>query len=263
MATYTLSTAFGDIPLTVSERGQGRPVLLLHGGAGPTSVAGFADLMAARAPLRVLTPVNPGFAGTPRPDGLDSIRRLGELYRHLLDHLELSGVTVIGSSIGGWAAAELALASERVEQLVLVDAVGMESAEHPVADFFSLTLDQIADFSYANPDAYRIDPGALTDAQKAVTAGNRAALQAYGGRSMSDPSLESRLAGIAAPTLVVWGEADRIATPAYGRQYAAAIPGAAFQLMPDAGHLPQIETPEALLTIVDRFIGDPQLKSEA
>ncbi|WP_433175505.1 alpha/beta fold hydrolase [Actinoallomurus sp. CA-150999] len=257
MTTYTLSTSFGDIPLTVPERGQGRPVLLLHGGAGPNSVAGFADLMAARSPLRVLTPVNPGFGGTPRPDGLDSIRRLGELYRDLLDHLDLLDVTVIGSSIGGWAAAEVALcASERVERLILVDAVGLDSAEHPVADFFSLTLDQVADFSYANPDAYRIDLGALTDEQKAVTAGNRAALQAYGGRSMSDPSLAARLAGVTAPTLVVWGEADRIATPAYGKEYAAAIPGAAFHLMPDAGHLPQIETPEALLTIVDRFIGD-------
>jgi pimeloyl-ACP methyl ester carboxylesterase len=64
---------------------------------------------------------------------------------------------------------------------------------------------------------------------------------------MADPGLAARLAGIAEPTLVVWGEADQMATPAYGRQYAAAIRGATFCLVPGAGHLLQIETPEALL----------------
>jgi pimeloyl-ACP methyl ester carboxylesterase/mannose-6-phosphate isomerase-like protein (cupin superfamily) len=254
--TYTVPAAFGAVPVTVTERGQGRPVLLLHGGAGPDSVAGFADLLADRYPLRVLIPVHPGFGGTPRPSGLDSVRKLAGVYRHLLDQLGLTGVTVAGSSIGGWVAAELALcAGDRVGSLILVDAVGLESAEHPVADFFSLTLDQVVDLSYADPDAHRIDLSGLTDEQKAVTAGNRAALQAYGGTSMADPGLAARLADTAAPTLVVWGEADRMATPAYGEQYAAAIPGATFCLVPGAGHLPQIETPEALLTLFGQFTG--------
>jgi pimeloyl-ACP methyl ester carboxylesterase len=253
--TYTLSTAFGDVPLTVSERGAGRPLLLLHGGAGPASVAGLAGLLAERQGFRVLTPVHPGFDGTPRPDGLDSMRRLADLYRELLGHLGLTGVTVVGSSIGGWVAAELGLcASERVERLILIDAVGLDSADHPVADFFSLTFDQVIEISYANPDAFRPDPDVVpTDAQKAVVAGNRAALQTYGGRSMADPTLAARLAGMTAPTLVVWGEADGMATTAYGEQYAAAIPGAAFRVVPGAGHLPQIEAPDALLAIVEPF----------
>ena len=255
-ATYTVPSAAGAVPVTVTERGQGHPVLLLHGGAGPDSVAGFADLLAARYPLRVLTPVHPGFGGSPRPAGLDSVRRLAEVYRDLLGQLSLTTVTVTGSSVGGWVAAELALcAGDRVGSLILVDAVGVASAEHPVADFFSLTLDQVVDRSYADPDAHRIDLSALTDEQKAVAAGNRAALQAYGGTSMADPGLAARLAGIAAPTLVVWGEADQIATPAYGEQFAAAIPGATFCLVPGAGHLPQIETPEALLALFGRFTG--------
>ena len=255
-ATYTVPSASGAVPVTVTERGQGRPVLLLHGGAGPDSVAGFADLLAARYPLRVLTPVHPGFGGTPRPAGLDSVRKLAEVYRDLLDQLGLTGVAVMGSSVGGWVAGELALcAADRVGSLVLVDAVGVASAEHPVADFFSLTRDQVVDLSYADPDAHRIELSALTDEQKAVAAGNRAALQAYGGTSMADPGLAARLAAIAAPTLVVWGHADQIATPAYGEQFAAAIPGATFCLVPGAGHLPQIETPEALLTLFGQFTG--------
>jgi len=255
-STFTLSTSFGDVPVTVTERGQGAPVLLLHGGAGPDSVAGFADLLAARCPVRVLTPVNPGFGGTPRPGQLDSMRKLAEVYRILLDRLGLIGVTVMGSSIGGWIAAELTLiARERVGRLILLDAAGLDSVEHPVADFFSLTLDQVVDLSYADPGAHRIDLSAMTDAQKAIATGNRAALLTYGGRSMTDPELAQRLAGITVPTLVVWGEADQMMTPAYGKQYAAAIPGAEFYPMPGAGHLPQIETPEALLALFEQFTG--------
>jgi pimeloyl-ACP methyl ester carboxylesterase len=206
--------------------------------------------------VRVLTPVNPGFGGTPRRERLDSVRKLAEVYRHLIDHLDLAGVTVVGSSIGGWIAAELTLAaSDRIARLILLDAAGLDSAEHPITDFFSLTLDQVTELSWANPDAHRIDLSAMTDAQKAIMAGNRAALQGYSGPSMADPGLVTRLAGITVPTLVVWGEADRMTTPAYGKEYAAAIPGTEFHLLPGAGHLPQMETPEALLTLVEQFTG--------
>ena len=250
-ATYQVATSSGEIPVTVTQRGQGRPVLLLHGGAGPDSVAGFAGLLAERFPVQVLTPVHPGFGGTPRPAGLDSARKLGELYRNLLGQLGLTGVTVLGSSIGGWIAAELALAApDRVARLVLLDAAGLASAGHPVADYFSMTLDQVFDVSFAHPDRYRIDPATLTDGQRAVAAGNRAALEVYGGRSMADPGLAARLAGLTVPTLVIWGEADRMVTPAYGQEYAAAIPGADFRLVPDAGHLPQLEAPEAVLALL-------------
>ena len=83
--------------------------------------------------------------------------------------------------------------------------------------------------------------------------GNRASLAAYAGTAFTDPSLAGRLAGITVPTLVVWGEADRICDPDYGRAYAAAIPGARFRLLTGAGHLPQIETPGPLLDAIWDF----------
>jgi len=256
-STYNVSLPFGTVPVTVTERGRGRPILLLHGGAGPQSVSGFADLLAERFPVRTLTPVHPGFMGTPRPAGLDSARKLGEVYAALLGELDLTGAVAIGSSIGGWIAAELALcAGDRVGRLILADAGGLDSTEHPALDFFAMTLDQVVEASYAHPDAYRIDLAALTDEQRAAAAGNRAALEVYGGRAMADPSLAGRLAGITVPTLVVWGEADQMVTPAYGKEYAAAIPGATFRLLPDAGHLPQIENPAALLDAFGEFTGD-------
>jgi pimeloyl-ACP methyl ester carboxylesterase len=252
----TVSTPHGDVPVTVTESGaDGRPVLLLHGGAGPDSVTGFGDALAGRFPFRVLSPVYPGFGGTARPGWLDSIGELALVLRGLLEDLDLTDVIVAGSSIGGWVAAELALAApERVGQLVLIDPAGLDSADHPSADFFALTPDQLAELSWANPEGHRIDPAAMPEAQRAILLGNREALLAYGGRTMADPTLAVRLGGITAPTLVIWGEADRIVTPGYGKEYAAAIPGAVFREVPAAGHLPQLENPPAVLELFGELV---------
>lgn len=247
-------TASGSAVVTLVDQGEGHPFLLLHGGAGPQSVGTFADLLSAGRPARVLTPTHPGFAGTPRPGHLAGIRGLAALYVALLETLELTDVTVIGNSIGGWIAAELALiGSPRISSVVLVDAVGLQVDTHPIVDFFSLTLDQVADLSYYEPDKYRLDATTIPEPARTAMAGNRAALLAYGGTTMSDPTLLGRLAGITLPTLVIWGAADRIVEPEHGRIYAAEIPGARLNLIDTAGHLPQLETPQRLVTDVWDF----------
>jgi pimeloyl-ACP methyl ester carboxylesterase len=251
--THTLAAAgAGQVDISVDDRGQGRPFLLLHGGAGPQSVAGFAGLLSTREPARVVTPTHPGFNGTPRPDGLTSIAGLAALYRELLEQLDLHDVTVIGNSIGGWIAAELALlSSTRISSIVLVDAVGIEVEGHPVTDIFPLALDELSRLTYHDPAAFRIDPATMTDAQRAVMAGNRAALIVYSGEPTTpDPTLRGRLSQVTLPTLVLWGDSDQIVDPDYGRAFAAAIPGARFQLLPATGHVPQIETPEQLLRAI-------------
>jgi pimeloyl-ACP methyl ester carboxylesterase len=254
-ATTTVTVdGLGPVPLTVTERGEGRPFLVLHGGAGPQSVDGFADLLATSGPARVLVPVHPGFGGTERPPGLDSMNGLARLYARLLEERDLAGVTVIGNSIGGWIAAEIALlGSPRVSSVVLVDAAGLQIDSHPAADFFSLTMDQVADLSYYRPDDFRIDVASLPEAAKAMMAGNRAALQLYGGAAMADPGLLGRLPAVDVPTLVVWGEADRMIPVQHGQAYAAGIPGAQLLLIREAGHLPQLETPDQLARAVREF----------
>jgi pimeloyl-ACP methyl ester carboxylesterase len=246
------------VEVTVTEEGSGRPFLLLHGGGGPQTVASFAGLLASDRPARVITPTHPGFAGTPRPSPLASVAGLADLYVALLDDLDLSDVTLVGNSVGGWIAAEMALlGSPRVSAAVLADAAGLEVPGHPVADFFSLTLDEVTQLSYYDPDKFRIDPATLPPAVQAAVPGNRASLAAYAGTTFADPTLAGRLAGITVPTLVVWGEADRICDTDYGRAYAAAIPRAQFRLLPGTGHLPQIETPELLLNAVWDFAAVP------
>jgi pimeloyl-ACP methyl ester carboxylesterase/mannose-6-phosphate isomerase-like protein (cupin superfamily) len=254
--TYDVAVdGIGTVPVTVTSRGEGRPYLLLHGGAGPQSVDSFVGLLAASQQARVLTPLHPSFGGTPRPDGLATMGGLGQLYVSLLDQLDLAGVTVIGNSIGGWIAAEIAvLNSPRVEAVVLADAAGLQVDAAPAADFFSLTMDQVAELSYYQPDKFRIDVDKLPAPAKAAMAANREALALYGGPAMADPTLLDRLPAIAAPTLVVWGAADRMIPPEHGLAYTRAIPGAEFRLISDAGHLPQLETPDTLLRVVDDFL---------
>jgi mannose-6-phosphate isomerase-like protein (cupin superfamily) len=207
--------------------------------------------------------VHPGFDGTPRPAELSSIAGLAAVYADLLRELDLTDVCVIGNSIGGWIAAELALAESastdrRVSSVVLVDAAGLQVDSAPVPDFFSLTLDQVAELSFFNPDAFRIDPAALPPERATAMAANRAALLEYAGTAMADPGLRDRLAAIRMPALVVWGAADRMIPAEHGRAYADGIPGAQFRLIADAGHLPQLETPDELLTAVRNFTAAAQ-----
>lgn len=254
--THTLTFDQGKVDVTLDTHGRGRPFLILHGGAGPLSVAPFARLLAEQREARVLIPTHPGFGGTPRPDWLSNPAGLAQLYSRLLDELGVDSVTVVGSSIGGWIAAELALVgNDRITGLVLVNAVGIAVPEHPVADVFPLSPAELSRLSFHDPAKFGIDAAAMSDAQRAGMAANRATLAVYGGypAEMVDSGLRERLAKVALPTLVLWGESDQIADPDYGRAFAAAIPDARFQLLTGAGHLPQIETPDQVLAAVWDF----------
>jgi len=110
--------------------------------------------------------------------------------------------------------------------------------------------------TFHNPEPFRVDPSALPPAAQAVAAGNRAAIAAYAGTTMSDPGLAARLATLDIPALVLWGDSDRIADPGYGRAYAAAIPLARFQLLHDTGHAPQQETPDLVLRAIKAGDGE-------
>jgi len=255
-STHTLTLDQGTLDVTVHVDGeQGQPFLLLHGGGGPQTVSSFAGLLAGQRPARVVTPVHPGFDGTTRPDWLTEVGVLAEAYRRLLDELGLRDVAIVGNSIGGWIAAELAaLGSDRISSVVLVNAVGIDVPGHPVADTFGLDPVELSRLSFHDPSKFRFDPAALSPAQRAVMAANRAALRVYAGPyAMADPHLPGRLAKIACPALVAWGASDQVVDAEYGRAYAAAIPGAVFRLLQGTGHLPQVETPELFLPVLWDF----------
>jgi pimeloyl-ACP methyl ester carboxylesterase len=239
--------------LTLTEAGTGRPVLVFHGGGGPLTVAGLAAHVAESA--RAITPTHPGWNGTDRPAGIDSIAAIAALYRDYLDENDLREVLVIGSSIGGWIAADLALLTDRVTGLVIIDGAGIEVPGEPMRDFFALDARGVAEYSFHDAERFFRDPALLTPEQAAVQRANMQTMRAVAGDPyMHDPALAGRLSGISARTLVLWGESDRIFTPGYGRAYAAAIPGARFEIIERAGHLPQLEQPDATFALIDSML---------
>ncbi len=155
----------------------------------------------------------------------------------------------------GFAGSELAVRdTTRLGSIVLVDAVGIQVDGHDIADVFPLTPDELSALSYHNPAAFRIDPATLSPDQVAARAANFQALGVYGQEpGMRDPKLRRRLGRVRIPALVVWGESDGVVDADYGRAYAQSLPNARFTLIPEAGHVPQIEQPERLLTLVWEF----------
>jgi pimeloyl-ACP methyl ester carboxylesterase len=234
----------GPIEVTVQDRDRTRPFLLLHGGGGVPTMVGFADLLAERTHSRVLLPTHPGFGGTRRSEGLTGVTELAQAYVTMLEQLDLTDVTVIGNSFGGWLAAEIALReSPRVSGVVIIDGIGIEVEGHPMTDVSGLSPAELRSYSFHDPSKAPAPPstggtGPSPDVQ---------ALIGYAGPAMSDPTLAERLGGLDLPVHVLWGESDGIVDPEYGKAYAAAIPLSTFTLLPRTGHLPQVETPEELL----------------
>jgi pimeloyl-ACP methyl ester carboxylesterase len=235
-----------SVDITLADRDRTRTYLLLHGGGGPATMAGFAGLLAERTRSRVLLPTHPGFGGTPKAASLTGVTALARAYAGLLDQLDLTDVTVIGNSFGGWLAAEIGLqGSPRVGGLIIVDGVGIEVDGHPMTSVAGLSIEEIQRFSFHDPAKAPVPPAGGTGPSPDVQA-----LVGYAGPAMADPALAGRLGQLDLPVHVLWGESDRIVDQDYGRAYAAAIPSATFTLLPRTGHLPQVETPEELLGAV-------------
>ena len=240
------------LTLQIDERGSGSPVLVLHGGAGPQSVGGFAAAVSERR--HVLTPTHPGFAGQPRPEWFDSVDHLADAYLELLEKLDLHDVMVVGFSIGGWIAAEIAARNtSHLSSIILVDAAGIQVEGHEIADVFSLTPDGLSQLSYHNPAAFRVDPATITPEQAAGRAANFKTLAVYSQGGMFNPQLRAQLKHVNIPALVVWGESDGVVDTDYGRAYAQSLPNARFEVIPEAGHMPQFEQPKRLLELVWAF----------
>ncbi|MCF3134744.1 alpha/beta fold hydrolase [Streptomyces olivochromogenes] len=256
-ATCTVTIATG-MSIAIQEFGdntEGSAVLYLHGGAGPRTMAGIATALSEH--VHGLVPTHPGFDGTARPEGFDTIADLAEAYLDLLDELGLNGVMVMGNSIGGWIAAEMALRDTcgRIGALVMLNAVGIRAkGAEQVLDVRRMAPGEISKLSFAN-EAFRPDFSSFTDEQRAGMAANQKALATYAGEAFThDPKLRRRLHRITVPALVVWGEQDGIAPTGYGRDWAAALPSGHFAPIGDAGHFPHIEQMGATLGAISNFV---------
>jgi pimeloyl-ACP methyl ester carboxylesterase len=244
------------IDLEVVRCGTGRTIVFLHGFHPLDPDAPFLARLSRGA--FVLAPSHPGFGASARPDDFETVYDLVHLYRELIDALPADKVTLVGASFGGWLAAEIAASCpHRLDRLVLVDALGIKLSDRETPD--------ILDVFNTHPDAVRRaswhdercapDFDALSDAALTRHARNRDALCLYGWEPyMYNPRLKRWLGRIALPTLVLWGASDGVVTPAYGRAYAALIPGARFDVIDGAGHHPELERPDALADRILDFL---------
>ncbi|GAA1226170.1 alpha/beta hydrolase [Kitasatospora nipponensis] len=255
----------GGLTVTVQEFGEntdGTGVLMLHGGAGPRTMAGFAAGMSQHA--YVVVPTHPGFDGTPRPDRIDTVADLATTYLDLLDVLGLRGVLVAGNSVGGWIAAEMGVRDNRgaIGALVLLASTGIAPVPPlEIADPAVLGPVRTGELAFHKPQL-RLDPAALSDEQKAAMGANQRTLAVYAGDPFCyDPKLRGRLHRVTVPVLVLAGEQDGIVPVAYERDLADSFPRATFHVVPEAGHFPHIEQPGAVFGAIGDFV-DTEVKPE-
>ncbi|WP_285114197.1 alpha/beta hydrolase [Leifsonia sp. fls2-241-R2A-40a] len=255
------TTVLADLPVQAAGDPGARPALVLHGGGGPQTIAPIVGHLAAT--MHATAPTHPGWEGTALPDSIASVADLAAAYLALLRERGERDVVLVGSSIGGWIALEMAVQAAADDDryagviggLVVIDGVGVVVEDEPIVDFFSLDARGLAEAAWHDPDRGYRDPAAFTDEQRETQASNGRTMAAIAGRGMSDPELLGRLHRVSVPTLVVWGASDRVVTPAYGRAIGRAIPGALFVEIPEAGHLPHLEAPEATWEAIDPFLG--------
>lgn len=246
--------------LRSDEIGTGPSILLLHGGGGVDTVRGLGHALAEQA--RVLIPTHPGFDGTVRPRGLDSVLALAGYYLQWLAQRGLTDVVVVGSSLGGWVAAEMALQdSGRLRGMVLINAVGIQTPDAAVVDISGYSREALLRLAAHDPERMLAHAPAMTPERHLLMISNAAALAAYdNGAAMMATGLRERLAGVTFPVAVVWGRSDGIAPVAYGRAYAAAFPNGRFEMIAEAGHLPHIEQPSRVLNTIRRFLNEPEAR---
>jgi pimeloyl-ACP methyl ester carboxylesterase len=254
----TASLTLHGVRLEVVERGQGRPILWLHGEEGLDEASPFLEALAGHG--RVVAPSHPGFGHSPDADGIDTVDDLSYLYLDLLAERDARDAVVIGASLGGWIAASLAVKSTaRLARLVLVAPLGIKVGDREtrdIPDIWALDPEEVLRLQYADPARAAVDYTALSEDRVTVIARNREATALYGWDPyFHDPKLPQRLHRIDVPTLLLWGADDRFVTPGYyGAAYRRAIPGARLQTIARAGHFPHLEEPRVFVDRVAAFL---------
>jgi pimeloyl-ACP methyl ester carboxylesterase len=235
--------------------GSGRPLLILHGASGAGTWLPYMTDLAARHD--VIVPEHPGFGSSDTPDWLDTIPDLASFYLDFLDQLDLENVDLVGHSIGGWIAAELAVRNtRRLASLTLIAAAGIHVKGVAQIDPFLRTDEQrIRDFFHdqkrADEMVARLLKPELEDANlKNRTTTAKLVWQPRG----YDPHLYKWLHRIDVPTLLVWGADDRLFPKDYAFAYQRLIPGSSVAIIPECGHVPQVEQRAAFVAALDGFL---------
>ena len=245
------------IEIELFECGNGTPLLFLHGAQGFMPEQPYVGLLAQHR--RLLAPSHPGFGASGLPLWLDSIDDIAHLYLELMDSRSLARVDVVGCSLGGWIAAEIATKTpERIGRLALVGPVGVKlgpSNKLDIPDIFAMPQEKVAQLVFHDVEKERLDVAQLTDEQLTTIARNRETTALLTWEPwMHNPKLRHRLHRVTAPTLFIRGASDGLVSQSYVHGYAKLIPNARVTTIAAAGHAPQLEQPEEFARILFAFL---------
>lgn len=259
-AALQLAEAAG-ITVALRRGGTGAPLLVIHGELG---VPGWLDSFALLAEhYDVIVPCLPGYGQSTRPDWIMGVHDLAAWVTWLARDLDVrTPLNVVGCSLGGWIAAEIAtVAPQFVSKLVLVGAMGIKPENGEIFDYF---LDSgMAGLRHAfhrpddSPEFIRYwgkewspEEADLVEQHREMTC--RVAWKPY----MHSLTLRHLLRGVRTPTLLVWGGDDAITPLSCGEIYERAIPHARLVTIPNCGHMPEMEKPAEFAKLVRDFLED-------
>jgi pimeloyl-ACP methyl ester carboxylesterase len=240
--------------LALRRGGEGPNLVFLHGAWADRGWAPFAAELATR--FSVISPDHPGYGGSETPGWLDDIHDLAFFYLDVLASLALDDVHLVGASLGGWIAAEMAVRSTaRIARLSLVAPAGIHVKGVAKPDIFLMSPEELTRTLFADE---RIAEAALArmpspDEEEAELRGRYMTARLGWQPRMHDPALAKWLHRIDRPTQLLWGRDDRILPAVYAEHWQRLVPGATIAWLDNCGHLPHIERPAAFVAAIDAF----------
>ena len=251
--TINLEMRGGDFRATVESGGDGPPLLYLHGAVGQKGWAPFLERLSQQ--FTVYAPYIPGYGEASGLEHLADLTDLTLYHLALLDALGVGRANVVGHFLGGMIAAEMtAFSPPSVGRLALASPAGVWRDEEPVADLLALNANELSERLTATPDG-----AASLDGLADALARDRMQDIAAAGKflwPLPDKGLNRRAYRIKAPTLILWGEQDRINPPSYAADFQGLINGARTEAVANAGHLLMLEQPDAFADAVAAFFSE-------
>lgn len=251
------------IRVQILEAGNGEPLVYFHG-AGTTS--GFEELLPLSRNRRLIVPIHPGFGASQDDNAINSMLDYAVHYAALFDQLDLlRPVDMIGHSLGGWIASLFTvLNGHRVRRLALACPAGLRVPQHPTADLFTIRAEQVPSYIVSSPEALaRIPAVNLTNDLKIARYREMTSLARVIWDRNYEPKLTRWLGRVTTPTLILWGEQDRVIPIEQAKVWAARLAYSEIATFADVGHLLFFEAPPAVARLQAFFDSDEAPRRKA